>query len=273
MPKAKPYSGPVDDKLAAQLLNSTGVTADNDEPLGDALIEARRRVEQLVAMANDALEGSEFAKIVAEHLANKMSRRGHALIGVSDDGHIELHISYEEQGSRRPRQQPKKLPLLEEIKAEAEAMGIDVSEFGMKRKKMWEHLHAIEAGEIKGTPLKKAPKPTAKPKAKPKPVVQVAEDAPPDDPGPMSAGPDETKVSPPPDDPPPPKKARVFVKNDEADVPVVVRAAESKSPPKPAEPKKGPKPAESHEQPDMRQLVKDSQELSIADLLQSDGPK
>jgi hypothetical protein len=269
MPKAKPYSGPVDDKLAAQLLNSTGATY-GDEPLGDALIEARRRVQELVKRANDELEGSDFATIVAEHLATQMNRRGNAVIGVADDGQTELYISYEDQPARRPKQQrDQKLPLLEDLRAKAAELGVDIGEFGIKRKKIWEHLQAVEAGEIKGKPVpkKRSKGPKAKPKPKSKPEVKVAEDEAEDDPGPMSAGPDETKVSPPPDDPKPPKK-RAIVKTEEDEEPVVRASAEAAS-----DPKKGPNPAESQDPPDMRKLVRDSKEVSITDLLQSEPPK
>ena len=281
MPKAKPYSGPVDDKLAAQLLNSTGATA-GDRLLGDALIEARRQVEHLVERANDVLETSDFAKIVAEHLAAKMNRRGNAEIGVADTGHIKLYISYDDQSARRPAPPKAKLPLLEDLKARAGKMGVDISEFGIKRKKILEHLDGIESGEIKPPKAKprrkKAPpvqkvqtaqEPPPVQKAPPVQKVQTAQEPPEEDPGPMSAGPDETRVSAPPDDPKPPKKRNIVKKADEAAGPVVVGTAAASEKSSNSVKSQGARGSG----PNMRDLVQESKEVSIADLLHSEPPK
>lgn len=268
MPKAKPYTGPVDEQLATQLLNSTGqhMTVDGEEMLlGHALFRAARKLTEVVNRSNDLLEGSPFAKIVAEHLATKMNRRGHAAIAVAPTGEVELYISYDDQPARRPAPRKAKLPLLEELKARAEKMGVDISEFGIKRKKILEHLDAVERGDVKPKKAKGRRK---------KAQVQTAQDPPEDDPGPMSAGPDETKVSPPPDDPKPPKR-RGFVKTSDAvEGPVVVGAGSTAAEPTPA---KAAKPAKSQgargSSPNMRELVQESKELSISDLLESEPPK
>jgi len=271
MPKAKPYSGPVDENVSTQLLNSTGeqMMVDGEEILlGDALFRTIRKLEQIVKIANAQLEHSGFAKIVAEHLAAKMNRRGNAEIGVAPGGDVELYISYDDQPARRPPPSTTKLPLQKELKARAEAMGVDISEFGIKRKKILEYLDGIESGEIK-------PKPLVKPKPRRKKVeVETAGEASEDDPGPMSAGPDETRVSAPPDEVKPPKK-RSFVKTSDAvEGPVVVSAGAATSEKPPAKPSnsvksQGVRPSG----PNMRELVQDSKEVSIADLLQSEPPK
>lgn len=267
MPKAKPYSGAVEDQLAAQLLNSTGVTVDN-VPIGDALLKAREGLTGLVERANSALEGSEFAPIVAEHLANKMGRRGCSQVYVAPSGGVMLDISYEEQPKRRPRApRPNTVPLMNELKTRAKEMNVDISEFGIKRKKILEYLDKVEAGEI--DPLEKtAPAPKPKP-----PAVQTSNDPPEEDPGPMSAGPDETRVTAPPDEPKPPKKG--FVKTSKAIVsPVVVDMHPAGEDPRKRE---GGKSAKSQgggaKGRSMRQLVKDAEEVSISDLLASDPPK
>jgi hypothetical protein len=282
MPKAKPYSGPVDDKVAVQLLNSTGVSL-HDRPLGDALRHARQQLEELVEAANDALEGNEFASIVAEHLANKMGRRGNASVSVSETGTVTLEISYEDAPKKKRRtrtQRSSSIPLMDDLKAKAKKLGVDISEFGIKRKKIHEYLQKVERGDV--TPEKEAkeskePDPPKKAEAKtgassktePQAAeVKTANDPPEEDPGPMSAGPDETKVSPPPDDPKPPKRG--FVKTGDAlSSPVVVDA-------QPQE-KKGAKPAkkqaESGKGRSMRELVDAASEVNIADLLGSDPPK
>jgi len=274
MPKAKPFSGPVDEQLARQLLNSTGEhrTVDGEEVLlGDALLRAAHQLEEIVNRSNELLEGNDFARIVAEHLANKLNRRGNAEIGVTESGQVELYISYEEHPARRAQPARKHpVPLLEELKARAEEMGVDISEFGIKRSKILAYLDGIENGDDTS---KKAAKP--KKRKAPKKIVQMAEESADTDPGPMSAGPDETRVSPAPDDLKLPKKKPTIVKSDEDSGPVV-RSAEATEAEKPI-PKKPPNSAKSQGEegrpPNMRQLVKDSKEVDIGDLLASDPPK
>jgi len=282
MPKAKPYSGAVDPKLVAQLFKSTGVTID-EVPLGEALEEARLRLADVVERANKSLDSSDFAPIMAEHLANKLGRRGHAQIRIADSGDVFLDITYDETQAGEPAPKPKRVstvPLMDALKAKAKELGVDISEFGIKRKKIHAFLQKVEAGEVEAGEIEPEPKakpkselePKPKPKAKPKPEIKTANDAPEDDLGPMSAGPDETRVSAPPDDVKPPKKG--FVKTSQAvSSPVVVdmQSAVPKSTPSGANSAKSQE--EAGKGRSMRDLVKDADGVDIADLLMSDPPK
>ena len=203
MPKAKPYSGPVEESVARQLLNSTGHAVDiNGESLllGDALLAAAKQLAELVSEANRQLDENDFARIVADHLAADLNRRGKAEIAVHDNGSVQLHINYQ-RNPRNPKQKQKRkrnIPLMEELKARAEELGVEIPEaFGIKRSKIFQWLNEYEAG---GVP-KEAPKPK-----KVRKKLEVAQDPPETDPGPMSAGPDETKVSAPLDEAKLPKK-------------------------------------------------------------------
>jgi len=278
MPKAKPYSGPVEKSVARQLLNSTGHSVEiNGQPLllGDALLAAAEQLEELVAEANSQLEDNEFAKIIAEHLAIELNRRGGAEIAVTDSGTVQLYVNYKNHPRSRKPQRKRKLPLMEELKVRAEELGVGIpSELGIKRSQIVAWLDQVEKGE---TPVIKKAKPK---KTKPKKaIVQTADDPPEADDGPMSAGPDETKVSRPLDDVVPPPKKRGIVKTSEpAPGPVVVGAeAVADSPaPSPKEiktPKSGADGASKAKGRNMRQLVEDSKDVSIADLLASDPPK
>jgi len=270
MPKAKPYSGPVDEELARQILNSTGFKVDVGGEtllLGDALIKTAWSLRELIRISNEKLEGNEFAKIVAEHLANKLNRRGNAEIAIAEDGHAELFISYEEHPAKRivTSSQKRQLPLLEELRVRADEMGVDISGFGIKRKKIQEYLDGIENGTVK-------PKKGAKSKKRKTGPIQTANDPPESDPGPMSAGPDETRVSPAPEEPP----KRGFVKTGDAVTkPVIVDSEPSEG--NDVKGKKAAKPAKSKGEetapPNLRQLVEDSKDVSIADLLTSEPPK
>lgn len=299
MPKAKPYSGPVDEKIAAQLLNSTGARVD-DVPIGDALASATKRLADIVKRANEELEGNEFAAIVAEHLATKMGRRGNAEISVSETGSVMLDISYDDGPKRKRRarsQRSSSVPLMDELKARAKKLGVDISPFGIKRKKIHEYLQKIESGEI--DPDDKPPADTSKKKKKKKKndgkskaknsdtakaqddstakasderaQVKTANDPPEEDPGPMSAGPDETKVSPAPDDPKPPKRG--FVKTSEAVSSPVVVDLQAPSEPSPNGAKDAKTQKEAGNRRSMRDLVNDASDVDIADLLGSEPPK
>jgi len=276
MPKAKPYSGPVDEQVARQLINSTGHSVDiNGDKLllGDALLAAADQLKELVTEANSQLRDNDFAKIIAEHLANDLNKRGGAQISVTDSGQVQLYVNYAEL-PRSVRQKPKrkrKLPLMAELKARAEEMGVTIpEELGIKRSKIVEYLDGVENGDIKEQ--KKT-----KPKKKAPPVL-VAEDPVETDHGPMSAGPDETKVSAPLDDPKPPKKPRGFVKTSEAISGPVVVSSEVVPESTPA-PKKEAKVAKmASEGPPkgspktMRQIVESSKDIDISNLLASDTP-
>jgi hypothetical protein len=280
MPKAKPYSGPVDEALARQVLNSTGehqTIGDEELLLGDALFRAAAQLEAVVQRANLLLEGNEFAAIIAEHLATKLNRRGNAEIAVTENGQVELYISYEEHPARHiraPQEPSRKVPLMPELRAKAAKLGVEIpEELGIKRKSIAEYLEKVESGEIKAKAAKKG----SKRKTKKKDVaIQTANDPPDDDPGPMSAGPDETRVSPVPESPKPAPKKRGFVKTSEAVSKPVVVSAEPAEEVEPA-PAKAAKPAklqaEEGTKPNLRQLHKESKGVDIGELLNSDPPK
>jgi hypothetical protein len=241
MPKAKPYSGPIDIHLAVQLLNSSGESF-GEALLGDALSAAAENLATLVERANKFLVTSDFAKIVAEHQATKIGRRGRATIYVSETGHAILAIGYDGEAPVVPQAKPPKkrqVPLLDELRKLAAELGIDISSFGSKRKEIWEHLQAI--GEKRGGGKKEK-----------------------DDAGPMSAGPDEVRVSPPPDEPPPRRKGIVKTA-DAVSAPVVVEVA--------AVPPAFDAPRISGDKKNLRQLVQDAETVDISALLGSETPE
>jgi len=83
----------------------------------------------------------------------------------------------------------------------------------------------------------------------------------------MSAGPGETRLTDPPDDVKPPRRG--FVKTGDAvEGPVLVEPEEGAE-----EAKNGPKGGKKGSRPSMKQLVQDSKEVDITDLLTSDPPK
>lgn len=258
MPKAKPYSEPVDHHIAVQVLNATGVK-DGAWLLGDALFNAAENLARLVQEGNKALEGNEFANIVAEHLAARLSRRGASHLFVTEVGQVTLIISYEEVQPTPPQRQ-RTAPLMKELKARAKALGVDISHLGIKRKAIHAFLEGMTATSEK-------PKTRGKPKTT-KPVVLVADEAVDSDPGPMSAGPDETTTSPPPELPPRRPPPTIVKSDPMGESPVVVDASESTN--------GGSKPSKSQGEGDhrspLRQLVQDAKDVDIASLLASETP-
>ena len=251
MPKNKPYILPVDEKLSAQLLNSRGAKGDG-ALLGDRLSELATELEQLVKEANEFLEDSEFAGIVADTLVRKANKRGWPRLQVESSGRLVLQISYQDPGKKKAKRS-RRVPLLDELRAEAKELGVDISGFGIKRRAIYEYLQKVRSGTAAGADVG-----TSK-KTKATPVVKQADDEADPDGGPMSAGPDETKVSPAPDGPKPPKKG--FVKSGDPVRPVLLNQQEEA-------PKK-----DSGRRHDLRALVEQSKDVDIAAILESEPPQ
>lgn len=238
MPKGKPYSGSIDAKTAVQLLNSSGESVDG-AMLGDALAATAARLADLVRRSNQFLKTNEFARLVADYHAMKLGRRGHVDLMVTAVGQMLLEIGYDDVPARPlVKQTRRKLPLLKDLRAEAEALGVSISSFGIKRKEIMDFLDQVRA-DRRGKESRRPP------------VVE-------EDRGPMSAGPDETKVSPAEELRPP--KRQGFVKTQSVEVSEVL-IDERADPPAAASRRS------------LRQIVEQSKEVNIADLLDSAPPK
>lgn len=292
MPKAKPFSTPIEESVARQVLNSTGCTVEvNGQAflLGDALMAASEQLRECVVQANVELENNKFSRIVAEHLADELGRRGEGDIAVTDSGTVMLYINYPNSPHQvgRQAQRGQKLPLMKALKNRAAQLGVEIPvEFGIKRSKIAKWLDQVETGDLTVPKKSRSQRPQPKkaqsqkvtPMVRKNATIKVAEDPPETDSGPMSAGPDETKMSPPLDETALPKK-RGFVKTSEAIVGPVVVSTEvvTDSPTLTSKETKTPKSvdggASTGDGKSMRQLVEDSKDVSIADLLASDPPK
>lgn len=263
MPKAKPYTGAIPPELAEQVLNSTGVMSEG-VLLGTALKEAVLRLEACAKLANEALSESVLAEVISTHLAEKAGKRGNSSVSVNAQGQMLLHVAYSKKTpAQKKAAKAEKMPLprMSELRERARNMGVDISRFGSKRTEILQFLDEQSA--------------TISPVA---PVTFVGQEEEEEssskttvDPGPMSAGPDEVRVSPLPDDPKPPKrKGGGFVKTSQSlTPPVVVEMGEESS--------KASKPSKSRDKnkstPNLSDLVSKSKGVSITDLLDSDAPE
>jgi len=146
MPKARtqPYEWPLTDDLAAEILNIPAPPTNGIHEvvtIGDRLHLAMAAVEE----ANAFLATSPLAKIVARSIMSDLKRRGEPSIKVRPDGKVMLHIDYEGHKSKKPQaivQAPRKsdLPYLDDLRAEAEALGIDISDLGRQRRAIHERV-------------------------------------------------------------------------------------------------------------------------------------
>lgn len=207
----------IDPKLVFELLNASEALELEGISLGDALSQTIDQLADLVEKANTFLETSPLAAIVAESLATKAHRKGRASIRISSEGQARLEVT-----SRRI-----KAPLMSELRAQAKELGVDISAFGTKRLVIHDYLRQ-----------------QAEPRA-----LKVAPELSNEDAGPMSAGPDETRVSPAPTQNPPKRKG--FIKTG---VPMPTTSLGPETPP----------------QKSLRQLVTEAKDIDIASLLGSD---
>lgn len=258
MPKAKPYTGAIPPELAEQVLNSTGVMSEG-VLLGTALKEAVLRLEACTKLANEALSESVLAEVISTHLAEKAGRRGNSSVSVNAQGQMLLHVAYSKKTpAQKKAAKAEKMPLprMAALRERARNMGVDISQFGAKRTEI---LRFLDEQSATASPV--APVTFVDQNEEPSPEPRV-------DPGPMSAGPDEVRVSPLPDDPKPPKrKGGGFVKTSQSLTPPVVIEMEE-DPPKPSKSRD-----KNKAKPSLSDLVSKSKGVSITDLLASDAPE
>lgn len=152
----KPYESPLSDQLAEEILNiPVGIDGDLNPPR--TIGEVVRRSVEMIARANQLLEGSQVAKIVARSLMQSLKKRGDAAIVVRYDGTVVLRVVYGEQAEDRPVPRSRKdtpavqtthrsdLPYLDDLRQEAESLGVDISHLGRQRRAIHEYLTAYKA--------------------------------------------------------------------------------------------------------------------------------
>lgn len=158
MPKP-PEQIPVPPKLAREMLNATGLVNDGEVPqlLGDALEEARQRLEHLTGLANTRVSESEVAGLAASALAREKGYKGHPELKIGSNGDVYVKLY-----SSRKRRNKTSLPPLKEIQRRARSMGVPkekIKEFGMKRRFLWEYLQDLEVTSTHRTQEQPAPGP------------------------------------------------------------------------------------------------------------------
>jgi len=253
----KNFTSDLDPKLAAELLNvnpapfpAEGVDGFDaiPQPLSARLEMTVQQLKTLVAEANRHLGESEAARLVGQALARDNGKRGDSAIYVTETGRIVLEVGTEVEATKKaqkPRKYKRRLPLLEDLRAEAKSLGLDISHLGAKRRAIWDAIQEVQTRKGKADPV---------------------------DEGPMSAGADEITVTDPPSGPKPPKRGH-FKLGDAVQVQPV--AAKPKKP-KPAivNPNVTPAPAPADSEkpkPNMVELMEQTSDVNLRDLLGDEG--
>lgn len=185
--KKRTHQEPLDEAWANALLE--GLTEDlKGGPLTihARLKDARAYMHGAVVAARRSLSKNPLRETVAQAAARNAGRRGHANIVISDEGEVMLEVSYTQdrktEAEAATPTKRSKLPLIDEIRAEAESLEIDTAPFGrskVKLRKAIAEARAKKADTKPKTQVKKAEaKPETEPEPKPKAQVKKAEPAP-----------------------------------------------------------------------------------------------
>jgi len=179
-----PTQIPTDSQAIFDLLNLGPTT--NGRPTGDALREYSRQLAEMIVVANRYLESNTLAKVMAEMLLREANLKGPGVLRVSPEG-----TPYLEVEGTTPE-----IPSLKELREQAKKLGVDPLPFGTKRRVLYDHLAQVKASP-KLPPKKKAKKKKAHKKGPPGTLRRIlAQEKAQLDNGPMSAGFDETRISP-----------------------------------------------------------------------------
>lgn len=176
----EPPPEPLDEDTCCGSCGRAGAHADNS--LGARLSRAVEVLADVVEEANTFLSSSEISRHLAMALAAEKSKRGAPYILVSPAGEVVLEISYDgkqPKDEKKRRKYKRGLPLLGELRKEAEELGVSVTHLGQKRRAVYDYLQEVKSRQ------------------------EATEE---DDPAQMAAGHDEVTVSQPKDGPKPPRK-------------------------------------------------------------------
>ena len=157
----RPHREPLDPKWVEALLHAKpdpGIEALEAVPsLYQQLEDAREVLRRAVEQARVALIRNPLADVAAREAARLAGKRGAATVVVDDDGHVMLEVRYKgDAPATKPRAKAaaKKpwvsaLPSLKELREQAEALGLDVSDCGRAKKKILDRIEAAKVAKPK----------------------------------------------------------------------------------------------------------------------------
>jgi hypothetical protein len=152
----KPYEVPLEPELASEILSIPLPEGFLPEDPPTTIGEAVAQLQEVTRKANDYLAQSSLAAIVADTVMRRLKKRGKPSIRVRPDGTVILHVAYDERPAPRkapPVQQSTRtsdLPKLAALRAEAAALGVDISDLGRARRAIHDRLSLEKARRAKG---------------------------------------------------------------------------------------------------------------------------
>lgn len=150
----KPYEVLLDDELAQEIL-----AIPMDSPLGDPPRTIGERVAAATAAveaANEYLQESKLARIVANTVMKDLKKRGYPRVQVRPDGQVVLHVSYDEPEEPvkevlvQKAKRTSTLPVMDQLREQAAEMGVDISDLGQARRAIYERLQRERAARENG---------------------------------------------------------------------------------------------------------------------------
>jgi hypothetical protein len=137
--KLKPVQVPLDADVQEALMGLPVYSSDHGVvTVGVLIAQAREAIER----ANRALGSSKLVDLTAQQIMRKENRRGEPKILVSPDGEVSLWVTYGEEQTLRDIMRASKLPSLDELRAQAEELGVDISDLGRAKTLIIQRLAA-----------------------------------------------------------------------------------------------------------------------------------
>lgn len=93
------------------------------------------QAQSALLRANRAVESNSLANMTLNFLMKKRKKRGDPTLQIHIDGSVSMIVSYDE-GPPSVIARPETLPSINELRDEAESLGIDVSNYGRQKKKI-----------------------------------------------------------------------------------------------------------------------------------------
>ena len=132
--KLKPIDVPVQGSVAEGVLSLPVVGEDGAiTTVGDTI----RKAAALMASANQAVADNPLCQVAAQALMKEQKRRGNPSFVVSSSCEVFLHIGY---GKEEASVTNAPLPSLEELRATAKEMDVDISDLGRQKRSILKRL-------------------------------------------------------------------------------------------------------------------------------------
>jgi hypothetical protein len=141
MGNKKIFKTPLDENLSKSLLGNPSQV--DGCTIWERLSNAIGELSQAVVEANESLQESPVMPIVASSAARMANKRGNPSVRVADDGTVVLEIHYSSKkkvDNANKRQWKSDLPLLADLREQADQLGLDISHLGRARKQIHEYI-------------------------------------------------------------------------------------------------------------------------------------